>query len=108
MEEVNKKAALYVCGILFFYILGLFFLLIHSIRQRTEQITCYDVYMELCDVGYFIQSIFRTTNNKRPAENKSRPKTSTLRKSPQSHDIVSDINEGKTLVFLMISFDRLN
>ena len=98
----TSTAALYVCGILFLYILGLFLLLIHSIRQRTEQITCYDVYMELCDVGNFIQSIFRSTNNKQPAENKLRPKGSTRRQNPQCPDIVSDINEGKIFVFLLI------
>ena len=98
----TSTAALYVCGILFLYFLGLFLLLIHSIRQRTEQITCYDVYMELCDVGYFIQSFFRSTNNKQPAENKLRPKGSTRRQNPQCPDIVSDINEGKIFVFLLI------
>ena len=64
--------------------------------------------MELCDVGYFIQSIFRTTNNKQPAENKLRPKGSTRRQTVKSPDIVSDINEGNIFLFSLIKFGRFN
>ena len=68
LQEVWKNststAALYVCIILLFYIVGLFLLLIHSISQRTGQVTCYDVYMELCDVASFVQSIFQMMRSK--------------------------------------------
>ena len=68
LQEVWKNststAALYVCIILLFYVVGLFLLLLHSISQRTGQVTCYDVYMELCDVASFVQSIFQMMRSK--------------------------------------------
>ena len=58
-ENAPKTAATYVGMILLLYAIGMFLLLIHSIKQRTDQVTCYDVYMELCGVVDYFSSIFR-------------------------------------------------
>ena len=73
-SNAANTAVTYICWILFFYIAGLFFLLIHSIRQRTECITCYDVYLELCDIVNSIRAMFRTTKKEEQMELKQRTK----------------------------------
>ena len=67
-NNAPSTATFYVCCIALLYIAGLFCLLIHSIRQRTDQVTYYDIYMELCDVVHYIGSIFQTNKKKGPNE----------------------------------------
>ena len=67
-NNAPSTATFYVCCIALLYIAGLFCLLIHSIRQRTDQVTYYDVYMELCDVFHYIGSIFQKNKKKSPNE----------------------------------------
>ena len=67
-NNAPSTATFYVCCIALLYFAGLFCLLIHSIRQRTDQVTYYDVYMELCDVFHYIGSIFQKNKKKSPNE----------------------------------------
>lgn len=67
-NNAPSTATFYVCCIFLLYIAGLFCLLIHSIRQRTDQITYYDVHMELCDAVHYISSIFQKNKKKGPNE----------------------------------------
>ena len=67
-NNAPSTATCYVSGILLFYIVGLFCLMIHSIRQRTDEVTFYDVYLELCDVVNYVGSIFKRNKEKKPGE----------------------------------------
>ena len=69
-DNASSTAAMYVGVIFLFYLTGLFFLLIQSIKQRTEQVTCYDVYLELADVMKFCISIFYRPTTKEEIESK--------------------------------------
>ena len=69
--NASSTATLYISGIALFYLVGLFCLLIHSIRQRTDQVTYYDVYMELCDIIHNIVSICQTRGVNEPKEQPS-------------------------------------
>ena len=101
LQEIWKNststAALYVCIILLFYVVGLFLLLLHSISQRTGQVTCYDVYMELCDVASFVQSIFQMMRNKGTGKQQPISKEG-VQKTHSSHVDRSGTNEGKYLI----------
>ena len=60
-ENAPTTAATYVGIILLLYAIGLLLLLIHSIRQRTDEVTMYDVYLELIDGANFVRSLFQSS-----------------------------------------------
>lgn len=64
-DNSASTAAMYVGVILLFYISGLFCLLIHSIKQRTDDVTCYDIYLELSDIVKFVISLLRAKSSKK-------------------------------------------
>ena len=57
-DNAPTTAAMYIGIIILLYIAGLFLLLIQSIKQRTDQVTFYDIYLELSDIVKFVTSIF--------------------------------------------------
>ena len=97
LQEIWKNststAAMYVGIILLFYIVGLFLLLIHSISQRTGQVTCYDVYMELCDVASFVYSMFQMMRSKETRKQQPISKEG-VQRAYSSHANGSKTNEG--------------
>lgn len=64
-DNAPTTAAKYIGVILFLYLLGLLFLLIHSIKQRTGTVTCYDIYLELSDIFRYLESLFGDKPNKK-------------------------------------------
>ena len=60
-DNAPTTAAMYVGIILFLYAVGMFLLLIYSIRQRTDEVTMYDVYLELMDAANFVRSLFQSS-----------------------------------------------
>ena len=64
-DNSASTAASYVGFILLCYVSGLLCLLIHSIKQRTDVVTCYDIYLELSDIVEFVVSLFRANRSKK-------------------------------------------
>ena len=60
-DNAPTTAAMYVGIILFLYAVGMFLLLIYSIRQRTDEVTMYDVYLELTEAANFVRSLFQSS-----------------------------------------------
>ena len=100
-SNASNTATFYVSGIALFYLVGLFCLLIHSIRQRTDQVTYYDVYMELCDVIHYLVSIFQTRDVNEPNEQPS--DVNNGQQSLNSFQLTSFENSAGKLEMLLIT-----
>ena len=95
-DNSANVAATYVGVILLFYISGLFCLLIHSIKQRTEEVTCYDIYLELSDILKFVISLFRANGSKKE-ENKLQQLTHEDARKKLSSNTGAETADGKKI-----------
>ena len=94
-ENAPKTAATYVGIILLLYAIGMFLLLIHSIKQRTDQVTMYDIYLELVDVANFIRSLFQSSEKPSGKKDTKVAAKQSLKRAPTN--IVADDEDGITI-----------
>ena len=91
-ENAPTTAATYVGIILLLYAIGLFLLLIHSIRQRTDEVTMYDVYLELIDGANFVRSLFQSSQKQSGKQDPKVAAQQSLQRAPTK--IAEDDEDG--------------
>ena len=91
-ENAPTTAATYVGIILLLYAIGLFLLLIHSIRQRTDEVTMYDVYLELIDGANFVRSLFQSSQKQSGKQDPKLASQQSLKRAPTK--IAEDDEDG--------------
>ena len=89
-------AAMYVGIILLLYAIGMFLLLIHSIKQRTDQVTMYDIYLELVDVANFVRSLFQSSEKPSGKRDTKFAAQQSLKRAPTN--IAVDDDDGTTMM----------
>ena len=95
-ENAPKTAATYVGIILLLYAIGMFLLLIHSIKQRTDQVTMYDIYLELVDVANFVRSLFQSSEKPSGKKDTKVAAKQSLKRAPTN--IAVDDDDGTTMM----------